>query len=325
MPIEVSSTIPKKSPFKRLFWEITYALELVTAIKKINPAKVIHSNTPPLVLLICQLQINTPWIWWMQDSFSEAAKNLKILPKALRFTAWKIFKIIENYLAKKASAIVLISQDFYQLLPKNLRHKAFVIENWAPKCRPEEESDIDQTKKQKKIVYAGTVGFKHNPEKLKEIIDQTLKSGMSFQLISEGLFAEEIKKHFEGMPGFIACKFLPQKELIENLRSSMGAVFLLESDASNVAVPSKIYTYFQEFLPVFGVCNEKNLAARLIKDHGLGLLSSYDMFLELIQDKTWYELFLLNCNQYNLKYQNIQVKTELFKKILSEINDLNDY
>jgi len=252
----------------------------------------------------------------MQDSFSEAAKNLKILPKALRFAAWKIFKTIENYLAKKASAIVLISQDFYQLLPENLRYKAAVIENWAPKYQSEEESHIDQTKKQKKILYAGTVGFKHNPEKLKEIIAQTLKSGMSFQLISEGLFAEEIKKHFEGMPGFIACKFLPQKELIENLRSSMGAVFLLESDASNVAVPSKIYTYFQESLPVFGICNPKNLAARLINQHKLGVVDNLSEFLGLIQDKDWIKDFINNCNKYNLYFQNPNIKVDKFEEII---------
>jgi hypothetical protein len=309
-----SKLLPKNNPIKRMFWELSFSLKLLKSIKKINPDRIIFTNTPPLILLVCTLFLKAEWTWWVQDIFSFAAKKLKVLTPAFRRIAEYIFKRIESRLAKNATAIVVISEDFLDFFSSSIRHKISIIENWAPSV-----SLVGSQKREivnDYLIYAGTIGFKHDPGKLIEIIERTIEAGLDFCLVSEGSSSEFIKRRFKNNGNFHGYNFLSENRLSNFLLNARGAVYMLEPEANSVAVPSKVYTYLRNLLPVFGVCAPSNLSARLVIKNDFGTINDFASYLEKIASIDWQDKFKTKCHLYNLNEQNVEIKANQFRKIL---------
>ena len=180
--------------------------------------------------------------------------KLEIIPKFIRFFSFKIFQLIEATIAMKASSIILISEDFKVFFNKTFQPKINIIENWPSK----KYSELISSKKNKSIVYAGTIGFKHGKDKISKTIKYALSNNFKFILISEGKNADELKKIFSKDKNFKSHNFLPYPDLIKKISMCSGALFVLDDSASRLSIPSKAYTYFLCKTPVLGLCNPKH-------------------------------------------------------------------
>lgn len=310
-PISIGYKLPKNSILKRFFWELKYAFNLIRFVNKNKPDLIIQSNTPPLVLIIFNMFCRIPWIWWVQDIFSEAAANMDILPKFARKIAQNLFFGLESILSKLASHVILISKDFSNFFSNLDNTKISIIENWSPDYKSK------KYKKRIGIVYAGTVGKKHYSRDLIDVIQYFLDHGETFNLISEGTYADKIYTKFYKNKNFKKFNFLNTKDLDAILDKSKAAMFVLEKKASKVSIPSKVYTYIKHDLPVFGLIDSNHHTAKLILSNDFGVVNERENFISKINNINWIKDFQHRAFLFNRKYNSVQHKAEAFKIIIA--------
>lgn len=313
--ISVGYKIPKSNPFKRLIWEIRYAFLLKKKLAHLKPDHLICSNTPVIILLIILFRKKFKFIWWVQDIFSEAAIKLEIIPKYIRYLAFKFLQLIEFIIAIKSSSIILISEDFKVFFNNRFQTKINVIENW-PSAK---YSELISRNKNKTIIYAGTIGFKHGKDRISKTIKYALTNNFKFTLISEGKNADELKKLFSKDKNFKGYNFLPYPELIKKISMSCGALFVLDDSASKLSIPSKAYTYFLCKTPVLGFCDPNHHLAKIINSNGLGIINDLNSFFDGIRNNEAYSKWLVNIKSYSNNF-NIDNKYKEFKNVLNKIN-----
>ena len=314
-PVKVFFRFNKKKIISRVFWEISYALYLVKLIRHHKPDYVIFSNTPILIIIITLFFTPIKYIWWVQDIFSIAALKLEVLPKFFRYFAFKILNFFENFISSRSLKIILISNSFLPFFIK-FSDKVNVIENWSPICKAYSSRALVG----KYLIYSGTIGEKHSPDMLIQIIYAALKKGLKFILVSEGQNADFIKSHFSSFSNFVGFNFLDSKKLHQLIAQSVGCVVILNKEASNISVPSKTYTYLRCEIPVLGIMDKNHDTANLITRNNFGVINNFDLFFSRIQDANWLSGFKKRVRAYNKKENNTPIKVHQFIKLLEGLN-----
>jgi colanic acid biosynthesis glycosyl transferase WcaI len=312
--ISLNKPLPKNSPFKRLFWEINYFFKLRNELKSIKPSLVIFSNTPPIILFLIIFSLpKLKWIWWVQDIFSYAALKLSILPKFFRPFAFKIFYFLEKMIAKKALHLICISDSFKKYF-KNEKHKISVIENWSISI----DNKYTFHTKSNCLIYAGTIGKKHFSRNFTDTIDFFLENGFKFILVSSGIYANKVSSKFNSHKNFYKFDFLSKNKLAEKFKESSMAFFVLEKDALDVSIPSKVYTYIKYELPIFGLINKNHHTAKIIKNNDFGEINNIQSFLKKITNDKWLINYKERVKKYNINYNNIKSKHKPFLEIINK-------
>ena len=304
--------IPKSNPLKRFIWEISYALKLKKELKIINPKYVLFANTPPIVLLINILFVKFKFIWWVQDIFSEAALKLKFLPKFARYPIYLFFKLIEFFLSLFANKIILISDDFKTHFSNKFNHKITTIENWPSKNNVRINIPVSR---KKQIIYAGTIGFKHGKDSIVEVINKSVKNKFKFVLISEGKIADEITLLYDKEPLFERYSFMPYQDLVSFIADSSGALFVLDSNASKLSIPSKAYTYILANTPILGICDQSHHLSKLLKKYEIGFINDSDEFFHALNDENRFKCILKNLNKASISF-DVSNKINQFLKVI---------
>jgi colanic acid biosynthesis glycosyl transferase WcaI len=197
------------------------------------------------------------------------------------------FQKFERSLLIRSDAVIAISDDFQPILADwgVPRRRIHVIENWAPleeiPCRPRENhwalrhGLIDG----KTILYAGTLGLKHNPNLLLQLAlrfrgDEAVR----VVVISEGLGADWLAKRRDEyeLKNLVLLPFQPYDDLPDVLASGDVLVMILEREAGVFSVPSKVLSYLCAGRPLLAAVPASNLAARVIQRSGGGVLVEPD-------------------------------------------------
>jgi glycosyltransferase involved in cell wall biosynthesis len=182
-------------------------------------------------------------------------------------------------LLSRSNAIVAISSDFVPVLEHLVRREVpiDVVENWAPLDevpllpRDNEWALQNLAPSRCRFIYSGTLGFKHNPALLLELA----KAGLGDVIIfSEGPAAEWLKLSAaaEHIDNLAVRAWLPFESLPNALAAADILVTILEPDAAEFAVPSKVLTYMCAGRAQLGAIPAANLAAALIKRSGSGTI-----------------------------------------------------
>jgi colanic acid biosynthesis glycosyl transferase WcaI len=121
------------------------------------------------------------------------------------------------------------------------------------------------------VVYAGTLGLKHNPEILLALareIDATVT------VFSEGPVVERLAKAAEAerISNLVVRPWVPFSELPKMLAAADIVCALMEPDAGVFSVPSKVLSYLAAGKPILAAIPKQNLAARLIEREGAGIV-----------------------------------------------------
>lgn len=341
-PIGLGETFRKDSFVRRRAQEIAVGREVGRAISDFRPDVVLSANAPldtQRVIAGATRKAKARFVFWLQDIYSEAIGRL--LPRRLPVLGHVIaplYREIETRLLRASDHVVAITDDFVPLLVERgvARDRIDVIENWAPIGEivpmPRDNAWAVQNMPDTglRVVYSGTLGYKHNPDLLLEVAKAVEGTVYVF---SEGTVAGRLKADAEaqGVNNLKVNGWVP----FANLPSMLGGadIFLamIEEDAGVFSVPSKVLSYLAAGRPMVGSIPETNLARKLILREEAGLVSKpgdaegfVDAVRVLARDPAYRQRAGANGRRYAERAFGISAIADRFEPILGLSSDKGD-
>lgn len=299
----------KYAPLARLRYEVSYARAWIRRLRE-SPADVIVACNLPLVSMFLfsrhAKRARLPYVLWHQDIYSNGLGDelRRKFPRPLAALGARVFTWMEAYSARNASHVVAIGEAFRDVYPawKVSPQNVSVIPNWAPldEVFPADRinthsgaffADSDGLR----LMYAGTIGRKHNPKLLVDLLRYARDNDISatMAVISEGEAADDLAEiaRTSDLP-ITVHPFQPADELPDVLGSADVLVALLEPDATKFSIPSKVLSYMAAGRPILGLMPPDNPAAVDISESGgfvadptdLGAKSACSWLIELASD-----------------------------------------
>lgn len=274
----------KYQPLGRTRFELSYARAWSEQLRREQFDVVVACNVPLFALAQVQYQLartRQPWVLWHQDLYSlgVSGEARRRLSEPLAETAGRLAERLERAQVCGADGVVAITEamlDQYRLWGVT-REDVRVIPNWAPldEIRPGPR-DNDWTRRQRlradplRLVYAGTLGRKHNPLLLLDLLNRVQARGIDAELIvaSEGIGASDLAAAADNRPDVHIVGFQPAEDLPLLLAAADVTVALLEPDAARFSVPSKVLSYLAAGRPVVALIPDSNPAAKDVEAAG---------------------------------------------------------
>jgi colanic acid biosynthesis glycosyl transferase WcaI len=187
---------------------------------------------------------------------------------------------IERTQVEGAAAVVAITDAMVRRYDEwNVRRRdhVHVLPNWAPL------DDIVPGRRDNdwarahglpvdgvRLMYAGTLGRKHNPLLLLDMLDATRARGVDATLVvaSEGEGATLLAEAAGGRADVRIVGFQPAERFGDMLAAADAVVALLEPDAAQFSVPSKVLSYLAAGRAIVALMPEGNPAAGDVRAAG---------------------------------------------------------
>ena len=283
--IPLRSDFSKYSALRRAAQEVEYGWRFVRLMRASAPDVVISANAPLISAFVLQLGLllrRVPVVFWQQDIYSMAlSHHFEKRGGAINRFIGRAFVAVEKWLLRSSAQVVVISEDFLSLLEKwgIAVSKVTVVRNWAPldevsvSPRPNPWSERHHvTDDQTVLLYAGTLGLKHQPKMLLALAEEFAdRADVRVIVASEGLGATWLAERIDGTEMEL-IPFQPYADLPDMLGSGDVLLVLLEPDAGVFSVPSKVLTYHCAGRAILGAIPGENLAARTIEANGAGIV-----------------------------------------------------
>lgn len=290
-PLAAGRDYRRNSFVQRWRDERAYGALLAAVIREWRPEAAIIGNTPLDVLALARpalKAVGARFIFWVQDLLGIASH--KILRARLPVAGEIIGRhhiAMEKRFARGADALVLITDDFTPILrgwgvPSQRLH---VIENWGPlgeiAPRPHRNPWAEKhgLAARRVFLYTGSMGLKHDPGLLVALARHLKgRTDVAVVVISEGRGADFLtaRKREEGLDALRVLPFQPYGEMSDVLATGDVMLAVLGADAGVFSVPSKVLSYLCAGRPVLGAMPAENLAARMLRDNGLGVVVAPD-------------------------------------------------
>jgi colanic acid biosynthesis glycosyl transferase WcaI len=312
--------------------------KMTEIVSRFHPDVIISANTPLRAqsdLLTAGRLQKAKFIFWAQDLLGIGiTKALKRKMPIAGYIIGKYFQHLERKLLGRSDHVVVITADYLPYIPKHLttKHKATVIENWAPldevTIMPKKNSWSKKHGLNDKFcyVYSGTLGMKHNPELLFRLaLRLKLCPNSRVVVISEGLGADYLKKkkREHGLNNLILLGFQPYGVLPEVFGSADVLMAVLEPEAGAFAVPSKVLTYLCANRALLVAIPRENLVARIVTDNNAGIVVSptdetafINAAIKLANDDDLRRRFAINGLKYARETFDIKKITQQFEAII---------
>ena len=284
-PVSNKRPFQKNSFVARRAQEIEIGHALADQIRQFSPDVVLSSNAPLDTQRIFQQaarEAGASFVFWLQDIYSEAIS--RVVPRKLpmvghAIAAW--YRTLEFRMLRASDHVVAITADFVPILERQgvARDRISVIENWAPLDElPQHGRDnawarANMAPSGLRIVYSGTLGYKHNPGLLARIAAELPDAHV--HVFSEGDVADGLAQQArgQGLSNLSVHPWVPFAHLPEMLGGADVFVAMIEPEAGVYSVPSKILTYLAIGRPILASVPLENLAAKLIGDHDAGFVA----------------------------------------------------
>lgn len=291
--LSVGRPIDKYSPRARMRWELDYgkvsALHLDGHSERDRPDVVVICNVPLLSMgrfVWHARRRSLPWVLWHQDIWSAAMADevRRRWPRPAAEVVARGFDRLEAWSARNATQVVAIGAEFTKVYPRWCvdHQKVSVIPNWAPlndvtpAARENAQAEVvfgpGRRPETLRLLYAGSLGRKHNPLLLVRLLRAVRAAGVDARLtiVSEGEAADDLRAAAAADPDrhLRVVPFQPADALADTLGTADILVGLLEPEATNFSIPSKILTYMAAGRPIVGLMPDSNPAAIDITDCG---------------------------------------------------------
>jgi colanic acid biosynthesis glycosyl transferase WcaI len=284
--VNVGREVKKYNPLTRLTQDITYGRRLVEAMRSFGPHVILSANTPLPSQFILQRYARASrmrFVYWLQDLYADAARRvLEQRAPVLAVLGTPVLRWLEQRMLRDSDAIVAITEDFIGSLDSRVAaSKTTAIPNWAPliemPMRPKDNAWSRERELNDKFcfMYTGTLGFKHNPGLLLDLAQHTRDDpGVRTVVISEGVGADWLRTESarNGLTNLIVLKYQPYQMLPEVVATSDVLIAVLEREAGQFSVPSKVLTYLCAGRPLLLSVPAENLAARTVAHAGAGVV-----------------------------------------------------
>jgi colanic acid biosynthesis glycosyl transferase WcaI len=340
-PVVLSRSFNRYGLIDRFKQERELGRCLKEKVKTFRPDAVISANTPlgaqAMLVNECRAQ-GMGFVFWLQDMLGVGIRNnLKKKLSLLGSVIGRYYMGLEHRLLKQSGAVVVITEDFSPIVAKagvDVRH-IHVIHNWAPLNEVPvlaKENDWCRAKRLDgsfNFIYSGTLGMKHNPGLLVALAKSLSDvSRARLVVISEGLGAEYLAKQKKalGQDNLLLLPFQSFDQLPQVQAAADVLVAILEADAGVFAVPSKVLTYMCAKRPLLLAVPPENLAARIVKDTGAGVVvgpGDTKGFIEgahrLMKDQQLREAMADRGRMYAETHFDIEKITDRFEGILERV------
>lgn len=290
--VSLDRPFAKYSLFRRRFQEIEIGRRIAKRILSFQPDVVVGCNLPldTLQRLVssCQKQ-GLPFVFWQQDIYSDAIARILTRKFGLVGRLLGIhYKRIERRVLNASSAIVVIADEFISALAKDFGiavEVAHVIENWAPldELPPRSKSNAWTVShgfdSSDVVLYTGTLGLKHDVTKLLAVAQAMLSRPNALLIVtSEGFSADWLAAEVQriGLPNVRVLPFQSFEDYPDVLGCADILIAILEKDAGEFSVPSKVLSYLCAERAIILSAPENNLASRIVTRCGAGIVVAPD-------------------------------------------------
>ncbi len=247
---------------------------------------VIYAILPPLPLGVVGAWLSfwkrTPLITNIQDIYPDAAIDMGFLrnPKLIHF-----FKRMENYVYRKSSRVVVISDGFKRnLMAKGVvAEKVDVVWNWADTDfiqpgdpDPEFRKKLGIQPGEFAVIYSGSLSNNSCIERLIEAAARMQDEPVRFVIIGGGVREQDLKQDVaeKGLTNVNFHPFQPLALYPDVLRASDMSVVALNKQAAQVSVPSKVYKQMAAGRPILAITSSENELTSLVHDANCGVVVS---------------------------------------------------
>jgi glycosyltransferase involved in cell wall biosynthesis len=269
----LATTGDQAAGMRRLSRERRYSRTLAGHIHHRKPDVVLSANCSMEVqgaALEAARRVGAAFVFWMQDVYSMAVGRL--LGRRLKIAgaiAERYYGRLEKAVARDADAIIPISEEFLPTLKRwNINEdRLFPIDNWAPLetvLPPQHNAWAAEHGLQHHyvVLYSGTLGRKHDPALLIELARSN--PAATVVIAAEGVGMKWLRRQNELPTNLRLMPLQPALRLPEMLATADVLVALLQTDASDFSVPSKVLTYLAAGRPIVAAIPRDNPAARAI-------------------------------------------------------------
>lgn len=274
----------KYSPWGRTLFELSYATAWRRALEREPFDLVVACNLPLFALERMShwfARNNQPWVLWHQDlnSLGVGSEAARKLPAPVAAVASSAVQRLERGQVRSAAGVVAITDamvDQYRIWGLD-RRDVRVIPNWAPldDIVPGERNNSwaeqnDLPFDAIRLMYAGTLGRKHNPLLLLELLNAARNRGVDAILVvaSEGVGADDLRAVAGDRPDVRFVGYQPTERFSDMLACADAVIALLEPDAAKFSVPSKVHSYLSAGRPVIALVPDDNPAASEVTEAG---------------------------------------------------------
>ncbi len=321
---------------RRLRHELFYGRALVRLAAEQRCEVVISANTPLLVqrrLAGWSARNGVRFVYWMEDwiSLSQARKLRNRFGRLARPSAW-VVRTLERSCLVRADAVVAATPGFLEALDayRVPRERVTVIRNWAPLDElPVRERDNPWAAEHGLVgplvfLYAGSLGLKHQPERLVELA-QALPEALVV-VVAQGSGADYVRSRAArlGLANVLVLPSQPYDRLPEVLASADVLVALLDHEGGRYSVPSKVLSYVCAARPVLASVPRANLTAQVVAESDSGIVVEPDAADEwlaaarrLATDETLRRQLGANGRAYAERTFDITRITDAFEAVIS--------
>ena len=284
-PLTVRMRYRKDRFLRRCVADHLYGLQVCRDIKAFRPDVVLSGNTPldaQQAVRRATAAIGARFIFWVQDFYSLAVERLLRgrWHGVGRVIAW-YYRRIETRLLKSSYAIVLISPDFRRHLPTSIKDESIhVIRNWGMLLPRSVADGVNAWSARQGLddkfvfMYTGTLGLKNDPRLLLVLADAFAPdTSVEIVIIAGGANAKTLSDENQRSPRR-NLRLLPLQsidDMPDVLSTASVLVALLEQDAGEFSVPSKLLSYFAAGRPVLLSAPGGNLSSRVLEESSGGL------------------------------------------------------
>ncbi|MBK1658098.1 glycosyltransferase family 4 protein [Paracraurococcus ruber] len=284
VPVQISMAYSKDRFLRRVLGDVLYGRAAARMIAAFEPDLVISANTPLEAQGAIQAAARArraPFVFWLQDYYSVAIRRL--LGHRWRGAGKVVaarYERMEASLLRRSEGVVLISDDFRRYLPSSVAgsDRVCTIPNWAPlSALPLRPKDNAWARRHGfaghfAFLYTGTLALKHNPALLAGLAarmatDRAVKVGV----VSSGVGFERLRAAAPSLDNMAFLPPQPMPDFPDVLASADVLVAVLEEDAGEFSVPSKVLSYLCAGRPILLAAPRGNLATRIVEEAGAGL------------------------------------------------------
>lgn len=285
LPVGIDRPYAKADFIGRWRNDKLYGAATAEHIRQIAPDIVVSGNAPldsQNLIIAASQDCGAAFVNWIQDFYGVAIERLlsRRWLGAGRLIA-RHYREMERRQLMDSDAVILISENFRRYLPEPLRRTAAVavIPNWGALAdiplRPKHNRFAGLHHLEDKFVflYSGTLGLKHNPDFLIALADAFAdQHEVKVVIAATGMGRERLQADLTAKPR--SNLVLLPLQAFEDLPDMLGAadvlVAVLEREAGEFSVPSKVLSYMCAGRPILLSAPPTNFASKIILEHGVG-------------------------------------------------------